>query len=225
MVSHDTVPALHPWSEAETAPQFPRSVIPSTSRTLIERLRYPLRRFAHGEVARWIEEGLIEADNVAIDDLTDRVCREALETAEPVPAATGVFPWLRNRIRRQAMTMRANGVQAHAHQPGRSEMAPSGDPSQAAIAIAHFLDPVAPREAMISLRQIDMALERCLACLSERWREILLLSAIDGWSDPDIAEAEGIDPGRIRPILNASRALLRSCLSLDERPIGGERGH
>jgi RNA polymerase sigma-70 factor, ECF subfamily len=59
-------------------------------------------------------------------------------------------------------------------------------------------------------------LERGLASLPERQRQVLMLYEVEGFTGPEIAEALGISPGTVRWHLHQGRAAMRAILEAEE---------
>jgi Sigma-70, region 4. len=85
-------------------------------------------------------------------------------------------------------------------------------PDQVVRLIDVLADPTADiPEDVVLAEETQQILDEALERLPESWREIFLLKA-DGWSDEQIALAEGVPVERVPRIIEASRQFLADLL-------------
>lgn len=136
------------------------------------------------------------------DDLTSEVFAIAWRRRDDVPT-DAVLPWL----------YRTAGFVLANHRRARTELA-AGDASDVAALAAPALDDD-PADAAIEAAGMQAA----WAALSDRDREVLLLTAWEGLSGRELAEALGISVGGAGAALFRARAALAQ--ALEDAP--GER--
>jgi RNA polymerase sigma factor (sigma-70 family) len=85
-------------------------------------------------------------------------------------------------------------------------------PDQVVRLIDVLADPTADiPEDVVLAEETQQILDEALERLPESWREIFLLK-VDGWSDEQIALAEGVPVERVPQIIEASRQFLADLL-------------
>jgi RNA polymerase sigma factor (sigma-70 family) len=85
-------------------------------------------------------------------------------------------------------------------------------PDQVVRLIDVLADPTADiPEDVVLAEETQQILDEALERLPESWREIFLLK-VDGWSDEQIALAEGVPVERVPRIIEASRQFLADLL-------------
>lgn len=188
-----------------------------------EGLRFfgPLRRFIQHEIERWTDPTAIDADLFSIDDIVASTYLSAVNQADAAPEARAFYTWLRRIARREA---REAVLEQEAHyRIEQSLYAPVATvstvgewPDHVVRLISILADPRAqlPEDILIQRETWD-ALRVVLQKLPEQWREVFLLSVVDGWSDAEIATAEGIEVRTVRSTVESSRAFLRDWLQND----------
>jgi RNA polymerase sigma factor (sigma-70 family) len=177
-----------------------------------EGLRYfgPLHRFVRQEIEQWSELYTGLAGPISVDD---------------APRARAFYTWLRRIARRQARDAflrqdTRRHTESSLYEPARC----FGDwPDRAMRLSAILADPQAPLPENVLTRQEPWdTLRVVFRKLPEQWREIFLLSAVDGWDDRAIAQAEGMEVRRVRAINDATRAFL--CDRLQDGAAFAEAG-
>ncbi len=174
----------------------------------------PLRRFVRREIGRFVAFGVIPSGVLDEQDVTDAVLLRAIQHWREAPER-GLYRWLRRTARRVVRQLVEQERRRLEHERSLEEpVGYQGDewPDQVVRLIDVLADPTAdiPEEVVLAeetQRILDEALER----LPESWREIFLLK-VDGWSDEQIALAEGVPVERVPRIIEASRQFLADLL-------------
>jgi RNA polymerase sigma factor (sigma-70 family) len=188
-----------------------------------EGLRFfgPLRRFVRHEIERWADPVDIDSGVISVDDVVASTYVAAVDDADAAPNARAFYTWLRRIARREA---RAAVLEQDERQ--RTELSlystaatisSIGDwPDHVVRLISILADPTAKLpEEIIEEQESWVILRAILNKLPEQWREIFLLSVVDGWTDSDIAQAEGIEVQAVRATRESARAFLRDWLQND----------
>lgn len=174
----------------------------------------PLRRFVRREIGRYVAFGVIPSGVLNDEDVTDTVLVRALQHWCEAPER-GLFRWLRRTARRTVRQLVGQERRRIEHERSLEEpVGYQGDewPDQVVRLIDILADPKAeiPEEVVLAeetQRILDEALDR----LPETWREVFLLK-VDGWTNEQIAVAEGLPADQVRRIVEASRAFLADLL-------------
>jgi len=148
------------------------------------------------------------------EDVTDTVLVRALQHWREAPER-GLFRWLRRTARRTVRQLVEQERRRIEHERSLEEpVGYQGDewPDQVVRLIDILADPKAeiPEEVVLAeetQRILDEALDR----LPETWREVFLLK-VDGWTNEQIAVAEGLPADQVGRIVEASRAFLADLL-------------
>lgn len=174
----------------------------------------PLRRFIDTELHTWVDQELIDRRIIEVDDIMADVYIEAVEHAGTAPVARAFYTWLRRIARRQVR----NAVLAVDQQATRETsvnrpvvVEDEEWPDEVLQLFETLADPAAELPAeLFERRELLEAMAPHLARLPEQWREVFLLSTVDGWETPEIAELEGLDPTGTEHRIAVARELLRS---------------
>ncbi len=174
----------------------------------------PLRRFVRREIGRYVAFGVIPSGVLNDEDVTDTVLVRALQHWREAPER-GLFRWLRRTARRTVRQLVEQERRRIEHERSLEEpVGYQGDewPDQVVRLIDILADPKAeiPEEVVLAeetQRILDEALDR----LPETWREVFLLK-VDGWTNEQIAVAEGLPADQVGRIVEASRAFLADLL-------------
>lgn len=188
-----------------------------------EGLRFfgPLRRFVRQEIERWADPVDIDTGVISLDDVVAATYVAAVDDADSAPHAQAFYTWLRRIARREARA--AVLEQDELQRTEQSLYAPVavvssiGEwPDHVVRLISILADPNArlPEEVLEQQETWD-TLRAVLSKLPEQWREIFLLSVVDGWSDEDVAQAEGVEVQTVRATRESARAFLRDWLQVD----------
>ncbi len=183
----------------------------------------PLRRFVRREIGRYVNFGVIPPGTLNEQDISDAVLVRALQHWREAPER-GVFRWLRRTARRVVR-------QAVQHERQRIERERSleepvgyrGDewPDEVIRLIDILADPTAEiPEDVVLAEETQRILDEALDRLPETWREVFLLR-VDGWSEEQIAFAEGLPVERVRTIVEASRSFLADLLRERRQELEG----
>ncbi|MCS7050100.1 MAG: sigma-70 family RNA polymerase sigma factor [Thermomicrobium sp.] len=191
---------------------------PSTRREslalqIVEHYR-PLRRFVHREIGRFVAFGVVPPGVLSDQDVADTVVVRALQHWREAPER-GLFRWLRRTARRVVRQLVEEERRRIEHERSLDEpVAFQGDewPDQVVRLADILADPTAqlPEDVVVS-EEAQRILANALDRLPETWREVFLLK-VDGWSDEQIAHAEGMAEEDVRRIVEASRAFLADLL-------------
>lgn len=141
-------------------------------------------------------------------DVTQEVFVRAYHGLNEFRGEARVYTWIysiainlaRNRMRDRGRKGRDRGVSLDAlaaDAPGAAQEAASGCDT--------------PRHAA-QRRELDDALETCLAGLPELYRAAFVLRVVDGMSYEEIAQTLECPKGTVKSRLNQARSLLRACL-------------
>jgi RNA polymerase sigma factor (sigma-70 family) len=185
-----------------------------------EGLRFfgPLRRFVRHEVERWADPVAVDSGLISVDDVIASIYLSAVDQADDAPSARSFYTWLRRIARREARSavLEQEALQ-RAERSLHAPVALIGEwPDHVVRLISILADPNAPLPEDILEGQETWDIFRVvLGKLPEQWREVFLLSAVDGWSDQEIAAAEGVEVRAVRAIVDATRAFLRDWLQDD----------
>ncbi len=174
----------------------------------------PLRRFIDTELHTWVDQMTIDRRVIEVDDIMADVYIEAVEQAATAPVARAFYTWLRRIARRQVR----NAVLAVDRQAARETsinlpvvVEDEEWPAEVLQLFETLADPnaVLPPE-LLDRRELQAAIAPHLARLPEQWREIFLLSTVDGWESTEIADLEGLDVTGTNHRIAVARELLRS---------------
>jgi RNA polymerase sigma factor (sigma-70 family) len=180
----------------------------------------PLRRFVRHEAELWADPVALDSGQLPIDDIIASIYLSAVDEADSAPSARAFYTWLRRIARREVRLVILEQQRLQRRELSlETPVAVVGEwPDHALTLIATLADPnaVLP-EDVLEQREARRVMNTMLAKLPERWREVFLLSAVDGWPEDEVAAAEGIDPGAVRSIVAATRAFLRDWLRDDPR--------
>lgn len=187
-----------------------------------EGLRFfgPLRRFVRHEIERWTDPIDIDAGAVSIDDVVAATYVAAVDNADSAPNARAFYTWLRRIARREARAAVLEQDELRRMEVSLYEPAATvhlgGWPDHVVRLVSILADPNArlPEEELERAETWE-ALRSLFRKMPEQWREVFLLSAVDGWSDEEIAEAEGIEAQAVRATTESARAFLREWLRGD----------
>jgi RNA polymerase sigma factor (sigma-70 family) len=183
------------------------------ARQLVEQYR-PLRRFVRREIGRYVAFGVIPSGVLSDEDVTDTVLVRALQHWREAPER-GLFRWLRRTARRTVRQLVEQERRRLEHERSLEEpVGYQGDewPDQVVRLIDILADPKAKiPEEVVLLEETQRILHEALDRLPETWREVFLLK-VDGWSDEQIAHAEGLATEQDGRIVEASRAFLADLL-------------
>jgi RNA polymerase sigma factor (sigma-70 family) len=185
-----------------------------------EGLRFfgPLRRFVRYEVERWADPVAIDSGQISIDDVIASIYLAAVDQADDAPSARSFYTWLRRIARREARAaVLAQEARQRAERSLHGAVAVVGEwPDHVIRLISILADPQARLpESILEDRETWDIFGGVLRKLPEQWREVFLLSAVDGWADTDIAAAEGLEVRAVRAIVDATRTFLRDWLQDD----------
>lgn len=202
--------------------QLPKSSFPLANvhaiqrATVLEgglRLLAPLRRFVRHEFERQNAEWLLARNELSVDDILGATLTAAIEQSETAPAEDGLYHWLRRLAQREVQL-----AHDEYREEQRSEQSVETPLSVVgAVWPTHIrrlknilADPTATLpEEVVEHEETAAVLAEVLGRLPERWREVFLLQAVDGWTDAEIADVEGLDPADVSWIAQASRAFAR----------------
>ncbi|HUG13885.1 MAG TPA: sigma-70 family RNA polymerase sigma factor [Thermomicrobiales bacterium] len=199
-----------------------------------EGLRFfgPLRRFVRHEIERWADPIDIDAGGISVDDVVASTYVAAVDDADSAPSARAFYTWLRRIARREARaavleqeTLQRTEVSLYT--PVATVAAIGDWPDHVMRLINILADPHAQLpEEVLEQAETWAALRDILRKLPEQWREVFLLSTVDGWSDEEIALAEGIEAHAVRATTGSARAFLRGWLQSDATlaPMEGAAG-
>ncbi len=180
---------------------------------LVEHYR-PLRRFVRREIGRYVAFGVIPSGVLSEEDVTDTVLLRALQHWREAPER-GLFRWLRRTARRTVRQLVEQERRRLEHERSLEEpVGYQGDewPDQVVRLIDILADPTAAiPEDVVLAEETQRILDEALDRLPESWREVFLLK-VDGWTDEQIAQAEGLAVEHVRRIVEASRAFLADLL-------------
>lgn len=198
-------------SDADRLAERRAAIVESASR-----LFGPMTRYVRGELGRLIDLGEIEPGMVEPEDVVISAYLRAVDEAATSPEGPALYPWLR-RIARNEVSAAVRQAAARARREASLEtpveVADDVWPDRVVRLIDVLADPRSQLpEEVIEHEATRRLLNRTLAKLPERWREMFLLSAVDGWSDSEIARVEGVSPREVGPLVDASRAFLREWL-------------
>lgn len=84
-----------------------------------------------------------------------------------------------------------------------------------------FDDSIRRQPAVARREGLRIDLERAVAALPDRYREVLILHDVEGYTHLEIAELLGIEPGTSKSQLSRARGALRKRLA-DSAPRTGE---
>ncbi len=180
---------------------------------LVEHYR-PLRRFVRRELGRYVAFGVVPSGALSEEDVTDTVLLRALQHWREAPER-GLFRWLRRTARRTVRQLVEQERRRIEHERSLEEpVGYQGDewPDQVVRLIDILADPTAAiPEDVVLTEETQRILDEALDRLPESWREVFLLK-VDGWTDEQIAEAEGLPIQQVQRIVEASRAFLADLL-------------
>lgn len=136
----------------------------------------------------------------ARDDLFQDIFLKVHAAAASYQPARPLRPWL--------FTIAANTVRNHfrRERPGRG----AGD----TVEPMELPDPRACTEGLSATQETVEWLEKAIAALPHRLREVVLLSAVEGFSHQEVAGMLGIPVGTVKARLHRARLALASALAL-----------
>lgn len=102
----------------------------------------------------------------------------------------------------------------------RMQRGRKNDPSLHTVFEDHETDTAPSPSESAEQSRLAEALDNALSMLSPEDRALVLLSDVNGWRGPEIAEAMGMSPGQVRTRLSRSRRRLRDELG----PVWGDSG-
>jgi RNA polymerase sigma factor (sigma-70 family) len=213
----DEIAAGDPEREASGALAARRAAV------IEEGLRFfgPLRRFVRHEVERWVDESVVDHGEIAIDDVVAAIYLSAVDNADEAPSARAFYTWLRRIARREsrAAVLERATIQRR-EESFETPVATVGEwPDRIVRLIAILSDPNSPLpEDILERREERHALDTVMNRLPEHWREAFLLSAVDGWDDDEIGQAEGLPVEDVGRIVTATRAFLHDSLQSEIHP-------
>lgn len=176
----------------------------------------PLRRFIEAELTSWVDPAMIEQRVIEPDDIVVDVYIKAVEAADTVPVARAFYTWLR-RIARREVRDAVLALDAQAtREVSAYRITDDYDeewPDDIVTIIETLADPnaILP-EDFVERQEAQAVFARVLTRLPEQWREVFLMSVVDGWSPEEIANIEGIDRVNVDSKVSMSREFLRSWL-------------
>jgi RNA polymerase sigma factor (sigma-70 family) len=179
----------------------------------------PLSRYIRAELARWSDDLSEESDVAPTDDIIAATYLAALDEAETAPPVRAFYTWLRRIARREIRALVVNESERRRRE--RSLETPIASvgrewPDRAIRLLDVLADPIQPLPEQIIVDEEQQAvLNVALARLPERWREVFLLRVVDGWSEEEVAAAEGLDAWDVRLIVNGCRTFVREWLEYD----------
>lgn len=181
---------------------------------LLSHLR-PLQRFVRRELRRWTGLRGLAPEAIAEEEVLDTVILRALDRATEAPER-GFWRWLRGLVRREIRRRIDDELRRLHHERSLEEpVGYLGDewPDQVVRLLDILADPTAalPEDIVVD-EETRRILEQALDRLPERWREVFLLRAVDGWDVHDIAQSEGVSEGEVERIVQASRIFLADVL-------------
>ncbi|MDW7982861.1 MAG: hypothetical protein RMH81_08625 [Thermomicrobium sp.] len=179
-------------------------------------LYLPVLRTILRAIGREVEAGLIQPGELDPEELAFATYQRALEHLRRLPQLPrDRFAWLRHLARdtvhRAAL---ARHSEHHRPTPAPSTTAPGAarvPPGPLARLAAALADADLPLPDDIvddpdARRVLDQLLDR----LPERWEAVYLLSALDRWTDDEIAAVTGLLPDEVRAIVHATARFLRA---------------
>jgi RNA polymerase sigma-70 factor (ECF subfamily) len=141
------------------------------------------------------------------EDLLDETWLRLVSNARSLRADTSLLPWLFTVARNLYLTYRRSGLLEEAWDPAALALWPSPEASSSPFeAAAHD--------------ELQRRLERALAHLSSRHREVLLLVGLEGLTPSEAASVCDVTPEALRQRLARARAALAQVLDL---PRAGAR--
>lgn len=174
----------------------------------------PLRRFVRREIGRYVAFGVLPSGVLNDDEVTDTVLVRALQHWREAPER-GLFRWLRRTARRTVRQLVDQERRRIEHERSLEEpVGYQGDewPDQVVRLIDILADPKAEiPEQVVLAEETQRILDEALDRLPETWREVFLLK-VDGWTEEQIALAEGLAVDQVGRIVEASRAFLADLL-------------
>ena len=176
-----------------------------------------LARYVRRALDDTIDRGSVGPFSIAEDDVVLATFLAAIEAVEHVAPPVAVYPWLRRIAREQVQDAVARQTEREITETSLDAISPTKDEEGWPEEMLQVIDVLAAPDALIPESAFEheetrRTLDRLLGRLPERWREVFLLSAVDGWPDPEIARVEGLAVYDVRPIVDASRAFLREWL-------------
>lgn len=176
-----------------------------------------LARYVRRVLDDTVDRGVIGPFSVAEEDVVLATYLAAIESVESAAPPVAVYPWLRRIAREQVRDAVARQAEQEMTESSLDAPVPTREEEGWPDEILQVIDVLAAPDAQIPESALEheetrRTLDRLLARLPERWREVFLLSAVDGWPDHEIARVEGLADYDVRPIIDASRAFLREWL-------------
>ncbi len=182
-------------------------------------LYLPILRTVLRAIAREVEAGLVEPTELDPEELTFATYQRARSELRELPQLPrDRFAWLRrlahDTVHRAALARHAERHRGTASEPTEHPEAPPAELQGTAARLAAALaDPDLPLpDDLLADPETRRLLDQLLDRLPEQWRETYLLSALDRWSDEQIAAVTGLLPDEVRALVHATVRLLRAWL-------------
>jgi RNA polymerase sigma factor (sigma-70 family) len=178
------------------------------------RLLDPLRRFVRREFEHQGAEWLLTRNELSVDDIVGSTLMTAIEQAETAPVTDGLYRWLRQLARGEVRRTRdAYRDEQHSELSVETPLSRVGVewPDHIRRLKNIMADPAATLpEEVVEHEETAAVLAEALGRLPEQWREVFLLHAVDGWTNAEIADVEGLDAAEALRIAQASRAFVHA---------------
>jgi RNA polymerase sigma factor (sigma-70 family) len=180
-------------------------------------LYLPVLRTIYRAIEREVEAGLVELGELDAEELAFATYQRALAELRQLPQLPrDLFGWLRH-LARNTVHRAALDRHSQRHRPAETSAPPEAhrpltQPLFARLE-AVFRDPDLPfPDDLLEDEAARRILDSLLARLPEQWREIYLLSALDRWSDEQIATVTGLLPDEVHTLVHATARFLHSWL-------------
>lgn len=198
---------------------------PTTSpddEVLLERIRQNDHRAVETLIARY--QGHILRFSLKMcnsredaEDVAQEALLAATRTLKDFRGAASVSTWL-YRITRSFCIKRYR----------RSKFAPEREESLDAESQHGLADPGQTPEEAVAAQEIEAAVERAIARLEPKYREVLILRDVEGLTAPEVAEVTELSVSAVKSRLHRARVTLRNLLSPVfepvARPVSGPEG-
>ena len=177
-----------------------------------------LARYVRRAMDDAVDRGAAGPFSVAEEDVVEATYLAALEAVQASAPPSAVYPWLRRIAREQLRQAVALHTEQEAVESSIEAVVAMPDEEDGwTEELLRVIDVLAAPDAMVPEAALEneetrRTLDRLLSRLPERWSEVFLLSAVDGWPDVEISRVEGLALGDVRPIVDASRAFVREWL-------------